>query len=424
MSVDRDADPELRREAGGHEAGTGLRVLLVASAYPSLTTGRLRQVHMIRGLGARHRVRVVSLVGAAFAAAGLPALEGAAEVDVVTTSRRRARHVRVRRWLDRMREVANAELVELAEAVQRAAAREPVDVLLIAGREIGPVFGRLPRVPIVLDLCDSRSARLRGQLRVAPPAARPALGIRWLAERRYERSLLAASDHVLVASERDRAALDSRIPTPVTIVANGVDADTWNRTTDQLGADVAFSGAMDYPANADAAVHLATRVMPRVWVRRPETRLLIIGRDPAPDVIALGADPRVTVTGTVDDVRPWLEGAGVYAAPLRFASGIQNKLLEAMSMAIPVVTTPVAAAGLGADDGDPPPVRVAIAPEAFAEAIVAALDRRDEDPRPDVAGRRFVETRFGWGRSVATLEAALVSAVRSEGHGPGRDRRS
>jgi glycosyltransferase involved in cell wall biosynthesis len=396
------------------EAAAGrvsLRILLVASAYPDLTTGRLRQVHFVRGLGVRHRVVVVSLASP-LVAADPPPIEGAAGVIAVAATRGRHRRTRARLWLARMRNQPSDAIVALAAAASRVAAAEPFDVLLVAGREIGPVHERLPRLPIVLDLCDSRAARLRAQLGVAPLAARPALAVRCLTERRYERSLLARSDHVLVASDRDRSALDGHAPSLVSIVPNGVDTDTWRRRTPQLGNAVVFSGAMDYPANADAAVHLASRVMPLVWRHRPATRLVIAGRDPVPDVAALAADPRVTVTGTVDDIRPFLEEAGVYAAPLRFASGIQNKLLEAMAMAIPVVTTPIAVAGLAAPGGDAPPVRVAVGPEAFAAGILEALAERDANPAPDQVGREYVEARFGWPMAVARLEETLIQAVK------------
>lgn len=388
-----------------------LRILLVASAYPDLTTGRLRQVHLVRWLGTRHRVVVVSLASPSVAA-DPPAIDGAAAVIAIAATQRRGRGARARMWQARMRNQPSESIVALASAANRVAAAEPFDVLLVAGREVGPVHERLPRLPLVLDLCDSRAARLRAQLAVAPPVARPALAARWLAERRYERSLLVRSDHVIVASDRDRLALDGRIGRLVSIVPNGVDTDTWRRRAPQLGHAVVFSGAMDYPANADAAVHLASRVMPLVWRHRPATRLVIVGRDPVPDVTALAADPRVTVTGTVDDIRPFLEQAGVYAAPLRFASGIQNKLLEAMAMAIPVVTTPIAAAGLQAPGGDSPPVRIAVEPDAFAAAILSALDERDANPAPDPSGREYVERQFGWPAAVALLEQALIGAVK------------
>jgi glycosyltransferase involved in cell wall biosynthesis len=400
---------ELVREAAAGRVS--LRILLVASAYPDLTTGRLRQVHFVRGLGARHRVVVVSLAKPSVAA-DPPPIEGAADVIAVAATPQRERSARARLWLARMRNQPSDAIVALAAAATRIAAAEPFDVLVVAGREIGPVHDRLPRLPLVLDLCDSRAARLRAQVAVAPLTARLGLAVRWLTERRYERLLLARSDHVLVASDRDRAALDARNPSLVSIVPNGVDTDTWRRRTPHLGDAVVFSGAMDYPANADAAIHLASRVMPLVWRQRPAARLVIVGRDPVADVAALAADPRVTVTGTVDDIRPFLEEAGVYAAPLRFASGIQNKLLEAMAMAIPVVTTPIAVAGMTAPGGDAPPVRIAVGPEAFAAGMLEALAERDANPAPDQSGREFVEARFGWPMAVSRLEETLIQVVK------------
>lgn len=390
-----------------------LRIMLVASRYPSLITGQLRQVHLLRGLAARHHVRLVSLdlprpTGEA------PALDGVVETIVVPAGEHIGARARASRWVRRMRAIPDPDVAALAAVVDEAVRREAIDVLLVAGREIGPALERLPDAPLVLDLCDARSARLRGQLRVAAPWSRFALSIRYLAERRYERSLLRRSGRVLVASERDLAALDGDGAVPITVVPNGVDTETWRRTTDRLGEAVAFSGAMDYAPNADAAIHLARSIMPSVWTRRPETRLLIIGRDPGEAVLDLASDRRVTVTGTVADMRPHLEEAAVYAAPLRFAAGIQNKLLEAMAMAIPVVTTPVAAAGLQTPGGPPPPIAVAREPAELADDIVAMLERRDTDGTPDARAREFVETWFGWARAVSLLEEVLAAAVGQE----------
>src|SRR5699024_4407701 len=121
-----------------------------------------------------------------------------------------------------------------------------------------------------------------------------------------------------------------------------------------------------------------------------EARLSIVGRDPAPAVAALDSLPGVSVTGFVPDVQPYLERAAVFAAPLRFGAGIQNKLLEAMAMAVPAVVTSLAADGLRTAAGDEPPVVVTDDDAAAAAAIVAALERARVDPRPDTAARAYV----------------------------------
>jgi glycosyltransferase involved in cell wall biosynthesis len=142
----------------------------------------------------------------------------------------------------------------------------------------------------------------------------------------------------------------------------------------------------------------------------PTAHVSIVGRDPTAEVRALGARPGVTVTGFVDDVRPYLEGASVFAAPIRYGAGIQNKVLEALAMEVPVVTTPVVADGVrrGADE---PPLVVESEDEALAAAIVRLLRTPEEYGHIAVDGRRYVEQAFSWPRSVAAVENALYRAA-------------
>jgi glycosyltransferase involved in cell wall biosynthesis len=125
--------------------------------------------------------------------------------------------------------------------------------------------------------------------------------------------------------------------------------------------------------------------------------------------------PDVTVTGAVDDIRPYLERADVFVAPLRFASGVQNKVLEAMSMEVPVVTTPVVAAGLCVDDVEPQLV-IGRTAEEIAARIVRLLAHAEERARLSTEGRRFVEAHCSWCRSAKKLEELCVAAV---GHASG-----
>jgi glycosyltransferase involved in cell wall biosynthesis len=231
--------------------------------------------------------------------------------------------------------------------------------------------------------------------------------------------MLARADRLLFASTRDREALlpgeaadgatgaDPR----TAIIPNGVDTAFWSRTTPQLGTDeIVFTGAMSYAPNVDAAVHLARVILPLVRRSLPAARLAIVGRDPAPAVAATAEIPGVIVTGFVDDVRPFLERAAVFAAPLRFGAGIQNKLLEAMSMAVPSVVSGLAADGLRTTAGDQPPVVIADEDEAFAAGVVAALQRATIDARPDEAARAYVTAHFSWRRSGEDLAALIESA--------------
>ena len=174
--------------------------------------------------------------------------------------------------------------------------------------------------------------------------------------RRIEARIVRRAAHVMFASERDRLLIMGAATTPeASIVPNGVDLAFWRRTALTLGRDrIVFTGAMHYPPNVDAALVLANQVLPLVRRRLPEVSLDIVGRDPAPALLAIADRPGVRVTGYVPDVRPYLDGASVFAAPLRFGAGIQNKLLEALAMEVPVVASTLAIDGLRVGREAPP----------------------------------------------------------------------
>jgi glycosyltransferase involved in cell wall biosynthesis len=159
---------------------------------------------------------------------------------------------------------------------------------------------------------------------------------------------------------------------------------------------------MSYHANVAAALDLASRVMPQVWTHRPDARLTIAGKDPTPELLALTADRRITVTGTVPDLRPYLARATVAVSPMRYGVGIQNKLLEAMAMATPVVSTPQAIAALQVQPGRD--LLVADTAQAIAEGVMALLTDETQRHRVGQAGRHYVETNHNWNAAAEKLE--------------------
>jgi len=174
-------------------------------------------------------------------------------------------------------------------------------------------------------------------------------------------------------------------------------------------ATVTMSGVMSYAPNVEAAVWFAKQVWPRIRAARPDARFTIVGRDPEPAVRALDGRDGVTVTGTVDDPALWIAKATVSVAPIRAAAGLQNKLLEAMATAKPVVATSVANEGIGAvADRD---VMIADTPEQMAGAVIALLN----DPsRRDALGRRarqFIEEMWTWAGPFLQLEQAFFDAL-------------
>ncbi|CAN5148032.1 glycosyltransferase [soil metagenome] len=409
-----------------------LRILYVTSDFPyPLTSGLLRHYFLVKELSRRHTVTLLSIVSPDFASENKEGL--APFTEHIQTFPGVARRSVASKALARARDLLPAALRartpagRLGRAGASLIATGGFDVVVLSGKRSYPGLSPLTGLPVVIDMCDAASSRVRGNLRYAAARHKPRLLLEYLEMLRIERRLAEQGDHLLFASARDRDALLSRSPNlrervPASVLPNGVDLAFWRRTHRQLGhGEVVFTGAMDWPPNEDAAVHLIQAVMPIVWRSAPEARLSVVGHSPRPVLRSAAVDPRVTVTGFVADVRPYLERASVFAAPLRFGAGIQNKVLEAMAMEVPSVVSPLAAAGVLTADGQQPPLVVAADPHEFAAGIVERLVAAKRDPLPDETARRYVEENFTWRRSAELLEDVFDAAVAAAGE---RERRA
>jgi len=187
------------------------------------------------------------------------------------------------------------------------------------------------------------------------------------------------------------------------VLPNGVDLAYFVPQAERREAQtLVYVGRMSYHANVAAVCWFCEAVLPRVWAERPEVQFLIVGRDPGPAVRALGRDPRITVTGAVPDVRPYLARATALVAPMVYGAGIQNKVLEGMAMGTPVVCTPPAAAALAAESGRD--LLVSSGSAAFAAAVIRLLGDRALQIELGRAGRRYVAAHHDWAGIVYRLE--------------------
>ncbi|HXI88221.1 MAG TPA: TIGR03087 family PEP-CTERM/XrtA system glycosyltransferase, partial [Parvularculaceae bacterium] len=234
--------------------------------------------------------------------------------------------------------------------------------------------------PRLVDLCDADSEKWRAY-------ALKERGLsRWVYEREARRlsaaeaQILNSADAAFAASAVEAATLNARpgVSRAALVLANGVDTDYFAPDATfplRPRADAVFIGAMDYKANVDAVLWFAREVWPLVRAKAPEATFAVIGPNPAPSIQALGGRSGIAVEGKVEDVRPYLKGARVVVAPLRIARGVQNKVLEAMAMARPIVATSAANAGVGAVADK----EILIADEAkcFAQGVLRLIDGRE-----------------------------------------------
>lgn len=227
----------------------------------------------------------------------------------------------------------------------------------------------------------------------------------------YERELCRRAGYVIAVSAKDAATMRTEFGiTHVDDVPTGVDVAYFARPAEaEPKADIVFLGSMDWMANVDGARWFATEVLPLIRRRRPECRVALVGRDPAPAVRQLASgDGRFVVTGTVPDVRPWLWGSAVSIVPLRVGGGTRLKIFEAMAAGVATVSTTVGAEGLPVTDGKH--LSIADTAPAFAEACVALLDDRQRRESIAAAARTLVAENFSWDAAARRFEELLNRA--------------
>ncbi len=237
-------------------------------------------------------------------------------------------------------------------AIHAAIDEQAVDVVHVRQLPMAAYARSLRGRPALLELVDSEALATS---RIRRSGGRGA--IRHIVARAIERRAAQRFPIVTTVADADADAVRALAPgVRVEVVPNGVDASVFDPAAlvdPGVGTRavpepdlVAFVGAMSFPPNVAAVDWFAHEALPLLKARQPAVRFAIVGRDPSPAVLALASDPSVLVTGTVDDVRPWLARAAVVVVPMVSGSGIKNKLLESLAMARPVVATPLAVDGL------------------------------------------------------------------------------
>jgi sugar transferase (PEP-CTERM/EpsH1 system associated) len=226
----------------------------------------------------------------------------------------------------------------------------------------------------------------------------------------YEKKVCQQAGAIIAVSAADREMMrDLFGATRVGETPTGVDCDFFAPQPAPEAADLVFVGSMDWMPNIDGVTWFVEEILPLIRARRPETTVAIAGRQPGESIRALAAaDPRVRVTGTVADIRPWLWGSRVSIVPLRVGGGTRLKIYEAMAAGLPVVSTSIGAEGLDYRHGEN--ILVADTPAAFAEACLEALADQALARKITANARQMVGDHFSWDRVVDDFEALLEAA--------------
>lgn len=387
--------------------------------YPPNKGDKVRSYHLLRHLAARHQVFLGTFVDDPDDLQHLPVLRGLC-ADVCA--------IPLQPTLARLRSLAGLltgdaltlryyRSATLQAWVARTVAREQIDAAVVFSSSMAPFALAQTGLPMLADLVDVDSAKWTEY------AERHRWPLSWLYRREGDR-LLAYERHVVARARRSflvtdkEVALFSRLAPEtrgqVLAVGNGVDAEYFRpdaaRPSPFAAGEQAlvFTGAMDYWPNVDAVCWFVEQVLPLLRQRWPALRLHIVGRSPTPAVQAL-AGAAVAVTGTVPDVRPYLQHAAVVVAPLRLARGVQNKVLEAMAMARPVVAATHCVEAIDARPG----TEILAAGDAaeHAERVAELLADQQRATATGQAGRACVLARYSWPARLADLDHELVWAM-------------
>jgi hypothetical protein len=235
--------------------------------------------------------------------------------------------------------------------------------------------------------------------------------------RSYEADFAARFDRVLLISKHDFDAIEQKVPLKnVFFNPHGVD---WRYFTSdpsipKVSNTLIFTGNMSYVPNVDAVTYFCLEILPLVRERIPGVKFIIVGADPAPDVTSLTRDPSVEVTGRVPDLRQFMNQAVVAVAPIRIGAGLQNKVLEGLSMGLPMVITSVANEGIQAVNGEH--LLIAESAKASSDQIVRLLKDPKLRDRLGSAARRFIVENWSWEKHFGDLEAMFVNLVNQKSH--------
>ena len=189
----------------------------------------------------------------------------------------------------------------------------------------------------------------------------------------------------------------------------GVDCNYFSKDAEKEDTDLIFIGYFLHPPNIDAMIYFCSKIFPLIKKELPDTTLTIIGYKPPPEIVALGKNRSVTVTGYIDDIRPYITDSKVYIVPVRLGAGMRGKILEAWAMAKPVVSTSIGCQGFDAVDGEN--ISIANKPEVFAQKTITLLKDKELRLKLGKNGRKLAETKHDWKIIAQNLEEIYKNVI-------------
>ncbi|HEY8539428.1 MAG TPA: TIGR03087 family PEP-CTERM/XrtA system glycosyltransferase, partial [Steroidobacteraceae bacterium] len=301
----------------------------------------------------------------------------------------------------------------LQRQITRLLRKERFDLVFVHCSSVAQYVAHVSDAPKILDFGDMDSQKWLEYARYKPFPLSAGYWLEGVKLAREERRLARLFDMCTATTRAEWETLESYgTGVPSDWFPNGVDSEYFAPSPEPYEPDtICFVGRMDYYPNQECMFDFCANTLPRIRARRPNVKLLIVGADPSPAVRRLGRIPGVTVTGSVPDVRPYVQKSALMVAPLNIARGTQNKILEAMAMGVPVVSSRIAAGGVDAIPGEH--FLVGSGPEEYSDAVLAILNDPSLRARLAQAGRARMLSHHAWPRSMQRLDEIIDRCLRA-----------
>jgi len=393
-----------------------MKILFVTHGLPFGPHGgaKMRNLELIRGVSGEHEVHLIATTWEAeLKYLALNRREFASFTFVVSMGGRAQKIRAALRGVLKGRPLAIAQFYseETEEKIRSFLLHNEVDLIVLEESLVAPYMDAIPRncrARVVIDFHNvaSHQAHTMTRMHLIGRRVRVARVLDWFLAHNWEGRYANRADQCLVVSDQEGSRLRKAAPRArISVVANGIHPGTLLGQS-KASNTLVFVGTMAYQPNADAMRFFCRSILARIRMQIPDIRLYIVGLDPPPDICGLGVAEkpekvalasslgRIVVTGEVRDTRPYYEVANIVIVPLRAGGGTRLKILEAMALGRPVVSTSFGCEGLAVKDGEH--LMIADQPREFAEKVIELLENPQLAQRLCRNARSLVETRYDW----------------------------
>ena len=382
--------------------------------YPPKRGGKIRPFNMISHLGRQgHKVWVCSLVRGDVEASETAGIEQHCHHHFMAQVDNRVQTLRMvaRLPLTTPSSMGFFYSSKLKAHIDQLLAREKFDLIFVHCSSVAQYVADVRGIPKLLDYGDMDSQKWLTYTRFKPFPLNLGYWLEGSKMERAEKQLARQFDMATCTTRAEWQTLeDYNTGVATDWFPNGVDSEFFKPDGEGYYTNaISFIGRMDYYPNQHCMLEFCDQVLPLLRQQCPEIKLFIVGADPSKEIWALDNLPGVTVTGSVDDVRPYIQRTAAMVAPLEIARGTQNKILEAMAMGVPVVSSQQAAGGIDAVAGEH--FLVADSPEQYAQQLLLLMGNSERRQQFADAGRARVLSNHNWPASMARLDGIIENCI-------------